>query len=259
MSGVGHMLSNDSLFRRALLFSLAVHLATLAWDRAPVGETASPPLVIVARLEPAVQPVLPSPRPLPTSIPAPTPIPTPVTTPIATPVATPLPVLISPTVVTPTLVPTPTPLSTEGIPPAPAHAPVLAASVQSVAKPSVPAAAMRVAEPKVPDAPRFIHDDEWYPARKLDAVPRRLGVAQPKYPESAQRRGVTGSLKVRLRVNALGEVEAVEIVSAQPAGVFEASVQAFFQVARYQPPQREGRPVRAVIEERVSFTLKDDD
>ncbi|MBM4189946.1 MAG: energy transducer TonB [Betaproteobacteria bacterium] len=118
---------------------------------------------------------------------------------------------------------------------------------------------MRVAEPKVPDAPRFIHDDEWYPARKLDAVPRRLGVAQPKYPESAQRRGVTGSLKVRLRVNALGEVEAVEIVSAQPAGVFEASVQAFFQVARYQPPQREGRPVRAVIEERVSFTLKDDD
>jgi len=51
----------------------------------------------------------------------------------------------------------------------------------------------------------------------------------------------------------------VEIVSAQPAGVFEASVQAFFQMARYQPPQREGRPVRAVIEERVSFTLKDDD
>ncbi len=66
---------------------------------------------------------------------------------------------------------------------------------------------------------------------------------------------------MRLRVNTLGEVEAVESVSAQPEGVlgvFDASVRAFFMAARYQPPQRDGRPVRAVIEERINFSLKDE-
>lgn len=116
---------------------------------------------------------------------------------------------------------------------------------------------MTAAQHPVAEVPHIVPDTQWYPARKLDAVPRRLGMAQPRYPESAQRREVTGNLKVRLQVNALGEVESVEIVSARPEGVFDATVLAFFKAARYQPPQRDGRPVRAIIEERVSFALND--
>ena len=108
------------------------------------------------------------------------------------------------------------------------------------------------------EAPRVIPDSEWYPVRKLDAIPRRLGRAKPEYPESARSRGVTGSVQVRVRVNALGEIEAVEIVSAKPEGEFDASVRALFMAARYQPPQRDGRPVRAVLEEQFRFTLNDD-
>ena len=127
--------------------------------------------------------------------------------------------------------------------------------------PMTPVTLTATAHPVALEVPRVIPDGEWYPVRKLDAIPRRLGGAQPPYPESARSRGVTGSIKVRLRVNALGEVEAVESVSAQPEGVlgvFDASVRAFLMAARYQPPQRDGRPVRAVIEERFRFTLNDD-
>ncbi len=249
MVGVVGMASSDSLFRRALLFSLATHLATLAWVQTPQWETTPPPLVIVARLEAISEPAgpLPESRPIPvlaTARPLPAPVYSSPTTVAPAPVSTP----------TPTLAPlTPsTPITREAV----SSAPV--ALIQPVSRPSAAAVALPVAQPGVAEVPRFIPDGEYYPARKLDAIPRRLGSAQPKYPEAAQRRGVTGNLKVRLKVNALGEVETVEIVSAQPEGVFDATVRAFFQLARYQPPQREGHPVRAVIEERVSFTLNDD-
>ena len=250
MSGV--RLLSDSLFRQAMLFSLAVHLATLAWVQTPVWDRPSPPLVIEARLEPLAQTTAPpsppsraTPAPTPELKPAPMPIPVPVSmpTPVQTPLPPPLPapaVQVAP--VSPRLaaVTPPTQAPSQSTPPSVSLAPTITALPDLVAKPT------------------HVTDPEWYPARKLDAIPRRLGGKQPMYPESAQRRGVTGSVKVRLRVNTLGEVEAVEIISAQPEGVFNESVQKFFLAARYQPPQREGRPVRTVIEERIMFTLKDE-
>ncbi len=239
------MQARYAVFYRALLFSLAVHLTTLAWVQPLTRVDAIPLPILEARLEPQVEPRLVSksmpvvhkpvpvfsPPDLSQAAPVPVAVPSPVTIPT---------VQASPSVVMPTtLLSVPTPSQTVAVAP----------------KPSLAMTAVQL--PPVLEVPRIVQDAEWYPARKLDAVPRRLGGAQPKYPESAQRHGVTGILKVRMQVNTLGEVESVEIVSAQPEGVFDAAVLAFFKTARYQPPQRDGRPVRAIIDERVSFVLND--
>ena len=244
MSGVGVLRSSDPLFRQALLFSLAAHLATLAWVQAPVWDATPPLSVIDARLEPLPEPAVQPPeltaKPLLTS--------TPVQTQVPTPLPELLPVVPSPAVAVPALVSNPVAVSL-----APA------APVQPVSRPTTPAVVLTATAPAgVSEVPRVIPDGEWYPVRKLDTLPKRLGKAVLVYPDSARRHGVTGSVKVKLQVNTLGEVEGVEIVSAQPEGVFEDAARTFFKAARYQPPQREGRPVRAVIEERVSFTLRDD-
>ena len=237
MSGVGVLRSSDPLFRQALLFSLAAHLATLAWVQAPEWEATPPLSVIDARLEALPEPAVQPPKTVPMPLPTPAPLPA-------------LPTALPPAAV---VIPPPVPTPVAAVSPAPAP------SVQPVSRPPASAVAMTaVAPPVVLAAPRVIADGEWYPVRKLDTIPKRLGKAEPVYPESARRRGSTGSVKVKLQVNALGEVEGVEIVSAQPEGVFEDAARTFFKATRYQPPQRDGHPVRAVIEERVSFTLRDD-
>lgn len=256
MSGVGRLSSSDPLFRRALLFSLAAHLATLAWVQAPVWDAMPPLSVIDARLEPLPEATVSLPKTPHMPLPVPTPTPKPVQMQLPTPLPVPPPVLPPPAIVVPTLVSSPAPNTV--ITPVVAVSSAPTPSVQPPSRSPAATVAMTAAQPRVQETPRVAPNSEWYPARKLDTLPKRLGKAVLVYPDSARRHGVTGSAKVRLRVNTLGEVEAVEVIAAQPEGVFDATVRDFFKSARYNPPQRDGRPVRAIIEERVSFTLNDD-
>ncbi len=248
MSGAGLLPLRDPLLRQALLFSLAVHLATLSWVQTPIWETASL-VVIDARLDALPEPGVQSPKPVPMRMPVQTIVP-----PLPAPLPAPLPMTHPPASVVPVPVITPIPIQT---PAAAVFSPTPTAFVQPRSPTLVLALAMMaVAETGVSEAARVLPDAVWYPVSKLDTIPKRLGTEKPPYPANAQQRGgvyMAGSVKVKLQVNALGEVEAVEIVSAQPEGVFDATVQTFFKMARYQPPQREGRPVRAIIEERIRF------
>lgn len=239
----------DSLstpFRQALLFSVSVHLAALAWEQAPHPSTAPILTILDARLEPVRVPVVapqppqqqPQQQPPPPRLPPPPP-----------PSSVQLPSVQPPVPLPPRTL---TPVSSTAVVAVPM-------AVADPVQPSVRAIASELAASVILAAPRSIADAApWYPVARLDAPPRRIDQTRPVYPPEALSKGAQGWVKVKMQVNAQGVVETAEIIAAQPPGVFDAAVLAFFRQVRYQPPRKDGQTVRALIEERVRFHLSDD-
>ncbi len=206
-------------FWRALLLSLALHLALLGLIQvAPVQELGTE-TVIEVRLQ-ALGPGPSSPAP-----------PAALTEPLVRPTAPSKPEAAT----------------------APVPEPAQTAAPLAETSSSQPAAK---AEPERPPmAVPSMLDMRWYGAREVDSHPRALSPIEPVYPEAARRRGQTGWVKLRLKIDEFGVVQAAEVVEAAPVGVFEtASVQAFGQ-ARFEPARRQGRPVRYEGYFKVVFEL----
>lgn len=100
------------------------------------------------------------------------------------------------------------------------------------------------------DVPLLV-DPAWYEAKDLDLYPRPLAPVQPVYPSSAS--DVAGDVTLLLQIDELGTVKEVSVVTAEPAGYFEEGALRAFQAARFEPAQREGRPVRSRIVIKVRF------
>lgn len=90
-------------------------------------------------------------------------------------------------------------------------------------------------------------DLTYYSARDLDVQPRALREIVPNYPADADRRRVSGKVRLLLELQADGRISDVDVVSATPPGVFEASALEAFSDARFAPAQKNGRPVRARV------------
>ncbi len=90
---------------------------------------------------------------------------------------------------------------------------------------------------------------------QLDAPLTALVRVPPVYPLQARRRGVEGWVKVILTVNENGFVEDVTVLDADPAGVFERSVEACVMNWRFEPGTVDGAPVRARVETTIEFHL----
>ena len=63
----------------------------------------------------------------------------------------------------------------------------------------------------------------------------RVDVEAPEYPRGAERRQIEGEVTVRYNVDPAGEVTDVEVVDADPAGVFDRSVLRAMEGWRYAP------------------------
>jgi protein TonB len=226
--------------RRPLLavwISLGVHGALLALVQvappaaAPGGET-----VIEARLQAAREapPVPPAPSPQPPPQPAPA-------KPAAKPAEPPprLQLVEAPQAV---------PVAAPAAPPAAEPVPVPAAPAPAVAAPAAAAAAPPAAVRPAPAvAITSAVDLNYYGVAELDVQPRPLHEIVPAYPADADRRHLSGEVRVRLRLEADGRISDMEIVSAQPPGLFEQSALDALRSARFAPAQKQGRPVRAQV------------
>lgn len=90
-------------------------------------------------------------------------------------------------------------------------------------------------------------DLTFYTARDLDVQPRALREIVPDYPFDADRRRLSGKVRLQLKLEVDGRVSDIGIVSASPPGVFDESALKAFRAARFAPAQKGGRPVRALV------------
>ena len=90
---------------------------------------------------------------------------------------------------------------------------------------------------------------------QLDAPLTTLARIPPVYPMRARRRGIEGWVRVKFVVNKTGKVSSVTIVEAQPAGLFEQSVDRCVSAWRFKPGTVDGMPVKTRVETTIRFTL----
>jgi len=86
--------------------------------------------------------------------------------------------------------------------------------------------------------------------------PRLLQFVDAPYPKEALAAGLTADVLLRLRVEADGSVSEAEVLQPAGRGFDEAAVAAARQF-KFEPAQRNGKPVAARIPFRYSFTLKE--
>lgn len=130
------------------------------------------------------------------------------------------------------------------IPATPPPAPVPPAPATAL---PTPPAGPRSPEPAAAGALHSAVDLTFYPARELDVQPRALGSIEPEYPPDADRQRRSGKVRLQLKLEADGRVGDVEIVQADPPGVFDESAVRAFRAARFSPAQKDGRAVRALL------------
>ncbi len=67
------------------------------------------------------------------------------------------------------------------------------------------------------------------------------------YPRRALARGVTGTTKIHLTIDADGRVTNVQVVTSKPAGVFEHAAGRVGRALSFRPAMREGKAVSSVV------------
>lgn len=106
----------------------------------------------------------------------------------------------------------------------------------------------------LPEIPVML-DTHWYTARQVDRRPEIMTPALPVYPEQARSRGIEGSVVVEVHIDETGRVRDIQILEADPPGVFDAAVLEVYGQALYRPALLDGRPVRYIGKYRVLFEL----
>ena len=89
-----------------------------------------------------------------------------------------------------------------------------------------------------------------------DVDPRFAGAFQPDYPAREQRGGIEGVAKVRVLIGADGRVKAVELISADSPGFFEATKRRALAKWRFNPATRGGVPEESWKVMTVRFEIK---
>ena len=109
-----------------------------------------------------------------------------------------------------------------------------------------PSAAEPVVAP--PETPTPTAATAWLPDQELE----QITATEPDYPRAALRDRVEGWVAVDYTVTESGLVRDIEIVAAEPHGVFEAAAKAAVGQWRFRPRVANGRPVP----QRLSVTLR---
>jgi protein TonB len=89
----------------------------------------------------------------------------------------------------------------------------------------------------------------------VDSPPRPTYQAPVEYPSSARARGVQGYVVLSLLISAAGEIEKVQVLEAEPAGIFEDYAIQGVRNWRFEPAQYQGRSVKVWARQRIRFDL----
>lgn len=89
----------------------------------------------------------------------------------------------------------------------------------------------------------------------VDSPPRPTFQAPVAYPRSARAQGVQGYVVLSLLISAAGEIEKVQVLEAEPSGIFEESAKEGVRNWRFEPAQYQGRNVKVWAKQRIRFDL----
>lgn len=94
-----------------------------------------------------------------------------------------------------------------------------------------------------------------YKPEEVDQPPKALRSFSPQYPYLAKRDNIEGWVMLRFVVDTEGIAGKVEVVAADPAGIFdEAALKAVAQY-RFKPAIKNGEVVNCITKQRIRFTL----
>ncbi|MFC4698706.1 TonB family protein [Glaciecola siphonariae] len=95
------------------------------------------------------------------------------------------------------------------------------------------------------------------PGLVVEKQPRPMVRVPPQYPNNAATKGIEGYVTLSFSVNAVGEVENVIVVDAQPKGVFEKAAKRALRKWKYQPRIEQGKAVAmSGLAVTLDFTLE---
>lgn len=103
----------------------------------------------------------------------------------------------------------------------------------------------------------LLSQPHYFLPRELDVRPGIMTRTEPEYPEAAARRFLSGRVVVRLYIGEDGEVEKVDVVTAEPPGYFEDATARAFLASRFSPGLKNGRPVKVQMTLEVTFDSAD--
>lgn len=93
-------------------------------------------------------------------------------------------------------------------------------------------------------------------ASTVDELPRPRTRQAPRYPARARARGIEGEVTLALLVGEDGAIRDVQVLSAEPSGVFEEAAREALRAWRFEPARYQGRPVAVRVEQTLRFTLE---
>jgi len=90
----------------------------------------------------------------------------------------------------------------------------------------------------------------------VDEVPRPDQRAAAPYPPRARAKGIEGFVSVSILIDQSGGVKDLQILEAQPPGVFDDVALAALRGWRFQPAMYEGRAVAVRVRQTLRFALE---
>ncbi|WP_281645111.1 energy transducer TonB [Parendozoicomonas sp. Alg238-R29] len=143
----------------------------------------------------------------------------------------------------------------------PGHKPVQPNPPLNTLTPTFTVPAIAVDTTTIPDTGRFLATLPDLPALAPAAKPQvtpetdivTLFSVPPEYPHIAKRRGIEGWVDIRFTITANGSVEDMEIIDAQPSGIFEKSALKALKHYKFKPREINGKKVARKARQRLRF------
>lgn len=117
------------------------------------------------------------------------------------------------------------------------------------------AAAPRIQAPQpAPPAPALPQAPPTPVATAPDDAPVAIHSPAPRYPPEALRRGESGSVLLRVHVDAGGMPQAIDLVRSSRSRALDRAATVAVWRWRFRPAQRDGRPVDGAVQVPIVFT-----
>lgn len=88
-----------------------------------------------------------------------------------------------------------------------------------------------------------------------DEAPRPTRRTKPEFPEAARSRGVSGRVKMSIKIGTDGRVDTIKVVEASPPGVFDEVAKRAMQDWEFSPCVYEGEAVTGWVTQSMVFNL----